>query len=65
MIRLAMYSEQFSKEYLEVVRKKVSKELQDNILDSCKLYMPKDFFDTNEDEFEQLILAEFPKLKKA
>ena len=65
MIRLGMYSEQFSKEYLEVVRKKVSKELQDKILKSFLIYMPKDFFDTNEDEFEQLILAEFPKLKKA
>ena len=53
MIRLGMYSEQFSKEYLEVVRKKVSKELQDKILKSCMIYMPKDFFDTNEDEFEQ------------
>ena len=33
MIRLGMYSEQFSKEYLEVVRKKVSKELQDKIFE--------------------------------
>jgi 5-methylcytosine-specific restriction endonuclease McrA len=66
MIQLKRYPEEFEREYWEAVNKKVESSIQKKIIESCKKFLPTDFFTGNEDEFfKLLILAPFEKLKNA
>lgn len=66
MIQLEAYSVDFQKEYWEAVCKIIDSSTQNKIVDSCKKFLPTDFFIGNKDEFfKSLILAPFEKLKEA
>ena len=71
MIGLNRYSEGFQQDYWETVEKKLfaSKEEKENeqkqILDSCKKFLPGNFFDSDTPSFKELVLAPFKKLKEA
>lgn len=66
MIQLETYSADFEKEYLETVCKFIDINNQKKIVESCKKFLPTEFFTGSEDEFfKSLILAPFEKLKKA
>ena len=71
MIGLNRYSEGFQQDYWETVEKKLfpSKEEKEAeqklILDSCKRFLPDNFFDSETPSLEELVLAPFKKLKEA
>lgn len=66
MIQLESYSVNFEKEYWEAVNKIIDRSTQNKIIDSCKKFLPTDFFTGNKDEFfKSLVLAPFEKLKEA
>lgn len=65
MIQLDSYTEEFENEYWEAVCKKVDKSIQIKVINSCKEFLPTDFFTGEKDEFKSLILAPFEKLKAA
>lgn len=66
MIQLESYSVDFKKEYWEAVNKIIDSSTQKKIIDSCKKFLPADFFKGSKDEFfKSLILAPFEKLKEA
>ncbi|SEJ39644.1 hypothetical protein [Paenibacillus polymyxa] len=66
MIQLEFYSENFENEYWKVVKKIIDKYTQDQLIESCKNYLPTSFFIGNKNEwFKQLILAPFEKLRQA
>lgn len=65
MIGLEIYTKEFEQEYLNVVKKNVSIDLQSKILNSCMRYLPFNFFVNNYNKFDQLILAQFSKLNEA
>ncbi|MCO1603866.1 hypothetical protein [Desulfosporosinus nitroreducens] len=66
MIQLDSYSVDFEKEYWKVVDKIIDSKTQKKIVNSCKKFLPNDFFAGSKDEFfKSLILAPFEKLKKA
>lgn len=66
MIQLESYSENFENEYWKAVKKMIDKSTQDQLVESCRNYLPIDFFIGNKNEwFKQLILAPFEKLRQA
>ncbi|MCB2312087.1 hypothetical protein LGL55_11880 [Clostridium tagluense] len=66
MIQLESYSIDFQNEYWKAVCKIIDNPSQKKIVDSCKKFLPTDFFTGNKDEFfKSLILAPFEKLKEA
>lgn len=65
MIQLESYSEGFENEYWRAVEKRIKISDRKKILDSCKKYMPSNFFIGSKDEFKCLILAPLEKLKNA
>lgn len=66
MILLPLYSQQFETLYWETVNSKINKDVQIEIICSCKRFLPDDFFSVNKDDsFKQLILAPYKKLKDA
>ena len=71
MIGLNRYSEGFQQDYWETVEKKLfpSKEEKEAeqklILDSCRKFLPDDFFDSETPSLKELVLAPFKKLKEA
>ena len=65
MIELESYNNEFEQEYLYTVKNFIDKNLREIIIKSCKIYFPSDFFDNDSNEFKQLILAPFLKLKNA
>lgn len=66
MIQLESYSMDFEKEYWEAVNKIIDDSTQNKIIDTCKKFLPNNFFIGIKDEFfKALILAPFEKLKEA
>lgn len=71
MIGLNRYSEGFQQDYWETVEKKLfpskkEKEAEQKlILDSCRKFLPNDFFDSETPSLKELVLAPFKKLKEA
>jgi hypothetical protein len=62
MIQLESYSDTFKHEYWKAVEKRIKASVRKKIVDSCKKYMPPDFFTGSQDEFKSLILAPLEKL---
>ncbi|QTH40560.1 hypothetical protein J4772_23630 [Cohnella sp. LGH] len=65
MIQLEPYSEKFETEYWNAVDKKLKAFDRGKFMDSCKKYLPLDFFANSDNEFKSLILARKEKLKAA
>lgn len=66
MILLKPYSKSFENEYWNTVYKKIDTVTQTKIINSCKKFLPPDFFIGNEsDYFKSLILAPYKKIKVA
>ena len=66
MIQLERYFEKFENDYWESVSRIINDSMQKEIVESCKKFLPKDFFTCGEDKlFKSLILAPFEKLKEA
>lgn len=64
MIKLDPYEKTFEEEYWSTVRKKISRQDQKEIVESCSKFLPPDFFSGN-DCFQELVLAPYEKLKEA
>lgn len=64
MIALKKYNTKFEEDYFEIVDSYINDKLKKQIIESCKRYMPKNYFDTVDDEFKYLILLPYSELKK-
>ncbi|KRE71982.1 hypothetical protein [Paenibacillus sp. Soil750] len=62
MIQLETYSDTFKNEYWKAVGDRIDTSVRRKIVDSCKKYMPSDFFTGSQDEFQSLILAPLENL---
>lgn len=66
MIPLECYSEEFESAYLNAVERLINKTERDKVIESCRKFLPDDFFSGEKDTwFRTLILAPFEKLKNA
>lgn len=65
MIKLEPFDTAFEAEYWETVNEKVEQSIQVQIVKSCKKFLPNDFFDIKNKEFQTLVLAPYEKLKAA
>ncbi len=67
MVKLKCYSPTFEEEYFNSVSEALNKcGLDKNqLIESCKVYLPPDFFKDGEDDLKTLILSSFSELKRA
>ena len=66
MVKLELYTEEFKKEYYSKVKNQIPIDKIQDIVRESKDFLPENFYSTaSEDEFEELILAPFAKLKEA
>lgn len=64
MVRIEKYEKAMEEKYWECVKEIIPDAIQDDIVSSCKKFMPPDFFGRNEG-FKELVLAPFEKIQKA
>lgn len=67
MIRMEKYTKAFEQEYFDVVKVKVSKDMQEELIKSATDYFPHNFFDskkTTESNFRKLICADYKQIRK-
>ena len=66
MIRLDLYSEDFKQQYYTKIKNRISVNDRIEIVNKSKKFLPPYFYSASSvDEFEELILAPFSKLKEA
>ena len=65
MINIGPYDEPFEEEFWKTVNKKINSTIQNDIIKSCKKYLPPDFFTSDNNCFKELILSSFNKLNRA
>lgn len=66
MVNLEVYLEEFKQQYYRKIKDRISASDRKNIVDKSKKFLPPDFYSSlSVDEFEELILAPFSKLKEA
>lgn len=64
MIKIESYEKSFEDEFWETVAIRIDEEDRDLIIESCKKFLPENFF-VEKEPFRELILAPFDKLKSA
>lgn len=64
MIRIGRYERTVEVKYWECVNEKINRKEQEEVLISCKKYLPPDFFSKSA-SFKELVLAPYEKIKAA
>lgn len=64
MIRLDKYNSKFEETYWTCVENKIDVSTREQIINSCRRFLPPDFFYGN-NEFQELVLAPYEKLSSA
>ena len=66
MIRMEKYTKAFEQEYFDRVKEKEGTDMQEELIDSAKVYFPHYFFDskeTTEANFRKLICADYKQIR--
>lgn len=64
MVTIEKYDKAMEEKYWECAKEIIPDTIQDDIVSSCKKFMPPDFFGQDE-RFKELVLAPFGKIQKA